>query len=232
MDIAICDDDKNILQYLKKKIEITLEDNCQITTFESGYDLIEYIDSDISNPDIIFMDIDLKEHLGIDVAKKIQQKFNNIKIIFITGYASYVEDIFEVETLYYPAKPINEEKLKKALNKAMEVIKVNKEEILNIKTEVVSINLNDVNYIESHLRTVIMHCGKIKKTIYKKLNEIENILPEKFIRCHQSYIVNMEKVNILTTNKFILKSGDKVPVSQSKYKDTKEKFLNYLGNSI
>lgn len=232
MDIAICDDDKNILQYLKKKIEITLEDNCQITTFESGYDLIEYIDSDISNPDIIFMDIDLKEHLGIDVAKKIQQKFNNIKIIFITGYASYVEDIFEVETLYYPAKPINEEKLKKALNKAMEVIKVNKEEILNIKTEVVSINLNDVNYIESHLRTVIMHCGKIKRTIYKKLNEIENILPEKFIRCHQSYIVNMEKVNILTTNKFILKSGDKVPVSQSKYKDTKEKFLNYLGNSI
>ncbi len=232
MDIAICDDDKNILQYLKKKIEITLEDNCQITTFESGYDLIEYIDSDISNPDIIFMDIDLKEHLGIDVAKKIQQKFNNIKIIFITGYASYVEEIFEVETLYYPAKPINEEKLKKALNKAMEVIKVNKEEILNIKTEVVSINLNDVNYIESHLRTVIMHCGKIKKTIYKKLNEIENILPEKFIRCHQSYIVNMEKVNILTTNKFILKSGDKVPVSQSKYKDTKEKFLNYLGNSI
>lgn len=232
MDIAICDDDKNILQYLKKKIEITLEDNCQITTFESGYDLIEYIDSDISNPDIIFMDIDLKEHLGIDVAKKIQQKFNNIKIIFITGYASYVEDIFEVETLYYPAKPINEEKLKKALNKAMEVIKVNKEEILNIKTEVVSINLNDVNYIESHLRTVIMHCGKIKRTIYKKLNEIENILPEKFIRCHQSYIVNMEKVNILTTNKFILKSGDKVPVSQSKYKDTKEKFLNYLGNNI
>lgn len=232
MDIAICDDDKNILQYLKKKIEITLEDNCQITTFESGYDLIEYIDSDISNPDIIFMDIDLKEHLGIDVAKKIQQKFNNIKIIFITGYASYVEDIFEVETLYYTAKPINEEKLKKALNKAMEVIKVNKEEILNIKTEVVSINLNDVNYIEGHLRTVIMHCGKIKKTIYKKLNEIENILPEKFIRCHQSYIVNMEKVNILTTNKFILKSGDKVPVSQSKYKDTKEKFLNYLGNSI
>lgn len=232
MDIAICDDDKNILQYLKKKIEITLEDNCQITTFESGYDLIEYIDSDISNPDIIFMDIDLKEHLGIDVAKKIQQKFNNIKIIFITGYASYVEDIFEVETLYYTAKLINEEKLKKALNKAMEVIKVNKEEILNIKTEVVSINLNDVNYIEGHLRTVIMHCGKIKKTIYKKLNEIENILPEKFIRCHQSYIVNMEKVNILTTNKFILKSGDKVPVSQSKYKDTKEKFLNYLGNSI
>ena len=42
----------------------------------------------------------------------------------------------------------------------------------------------------------------------------------------------MEKVNILTTNKFILKSGDKVPVSQSKYKDTKEKFLNYLGDSI
>lgn len=234
MDIAICDDDKNILQYLKQKIEIILEDNCEITTFENGYDLIEYINSDISNPDIIFIDIDLKDHLGIDIAKKIQQKFNNIKIIFITGNASYVEDIFEVETLDYLTKPINKEKLKKALNKAMEVIKVNKEEILNIKIkkEVVSINLNDVNYMESHLRTVIIHCDKIKKTIYKKLNEIENILPEKFIRCHQSYIVNMEKVNILTTNKFILKSGDKVPVSQSKYKDTKEKFLNYLGDSI
>ena len=133
MDIAICDDDKNILQYLKQKIEIILEDNCEITTFENGYDLIEYINSDISNPDIIFIDIDLKDHLGIDIAKKIQQKFNNIKIIFITGNASYVEDIFEVETLDYLTKPINEEKLKKALNKAMEVIKVNKEEILNIK---------------------------------------------------------------------------------------------------
>lgn len=70
MDIAICDDDKNILQYLKQKIEIVLEDNCQITTFENGYDLIEYINSDISNPDIIFIDIDLKDHLGIDIAKK------------------------------------------------------------------------------------------------------------------------------------------------------------------
>lgn len=234
LNIVICDDDKNILQYLKVKIENILEQDCQIETFENGYDVIEYINHDENKVDIIFMDIDLKEHIGIDIVKEIQKNLNHIKIIFMTGYAAYVEDIFEVETLYYLAKPINEEKLKKALNKAVESIKKDKEEILNIKIkkQVISINLSDVNYIESHLRTIIIHCGKVKKTIYKKLDEIEEILPANFIRCHQSYIVNMDKVNILTINKFILKNGEKVPVSQSKYKYTKEEFLNYLGESI
>lgn len=234
MNIVICDDDKNILTYLGEKIKDILKDDCIITTFNNGSDLINHINNDITKPDIIFMDIDLKSERGIDIVKEIQRDFQNIKIIFMTGYQSYVEDIFEVETLYYLAKPINEEKLKKALKKAVDTIKKENEEILalQIKKEVISINLKDINYVESNLRTIIIHCDEIKETIYKKLNEIEEILPDNFIRCHQSYIVNMEKVNILARNKFILKTGDKVPISQSKYRETKDRFLDYLRSSI
>lgn len=235
INITICDDDKNILEYLNKLLGKIIKIDYRIENFTSGYDLENYIKNIVyGNVQIVIIDIDLKDHLGIDIVKSIQSIYPHIKIIFMTGYVGYVEDIFEVDALYYLAKPIKEDKLKKSLDKALEAIESDKGKVVNLsmKGKVISLDLNKICYMESQLRIVIIHGDDFEQTVYKKLKEIENILPVNFIRCHQSYIVNIDKVEKLTSNYFLINNGAKVPISQSKYKSTKEKFLEYLGENL
>ena len=92
--------------------------------------------------------------------------------------------------------------------------------------------MNNIKYIESNKRIAIIHEVDIKRKIYAKLNELEEILPRQFVRCHQSYIINLEKVRELNAHEFVLNTGERIPVSQLKYKETKNSFLQYLGDII
>ena len=65
---------------------------------------------------------------------------------------------------------------------------------------------------------------------YGKLDEIQEKLPEQFIRCHQSYIVNIEKIQFLSGKEIILDDDTVIPVSRNKYKDTKDKILYYFSD--
>lgn len=235
MNILVCDDDSFFLEYLSKLIEKVLNNNCSITKFSTGYALEMYVD-DIrqNNLDILFIDIDLGKENGIEVAKRIKKKLCNIKVIFITGFINYSKNIFETEPTYFLVKPFNYEDLTKALLTAKKAIEDDRPNTLNIVSKgiVTTINIKKIKYVESIKRQVIIYDSEESFTVYNKLNTIEQYLPSNFIRCHQSYIINMDRVKYLNMYFFILQSGEKIPVSQSKYNKTKEIFISYLGSTI
>ena len=101
-----------------------------------------------------------------------------------------------------------------------------------IKGKVFSVKINNIKYIESNKRVIIIYEKDFKRKIYAKLSDLEKMLPEQFIRCHQSYIVNLGHAKELNSHEFILNTGEKVPVSQAKYRETKNTFIKYLGESI
>ena len=65
-------------------------------------------------------------------------------------------------------------------------------------------------------------------TVYMKMDELEKILPEYFLRCHKSYIVNMNQILSLSSEGIVLESGKKLPVSRAKYREAKRRFLTYF----
>lgn len=235
MNIVVCDDDNITLDYLSFLIAEIAGEKCKVTKLTRGCALEIYVEEVAKgNLDILFIDIQLGEEDGIEIAKRIKEKFPHIKVIFITGFMGYCKNIFETEPTYFIVKPIEIENLKKALKKAMEEIEEDNHKLLLLcaKGTVVSAKLNKIKYIESMKRKVIIYENDSSVEVYCKLNDIEEKLPVNFLRCHQSYIVNMNKIKQLNMYSFLMADGMEIPISQSRYNKTKESFMNYLGGAI
>ena len=123
----------------------------------------------------------------------------------MTAYSQYSEAIFKTKPTYLLLKPIKKEQIKKSLERALQEEKQNKSiKTFNIKGKIFNIEVEKIKYIESNKRVVIIYEEDLKRRIYGKLDEIEEMLSSNFVRCHQSYIVNLEHVRELNTHEFVL----------------------------
>ena len=87
MRIAICDDEKQICEFLKEKIRryyFSNDINFSIQTFENGEKLLE---SDLNLIDVLFLDVEMPGRNGMKVAKAIREKNKEMIIVFLTAYS-------------------------------------------------------------------------------------------------------------------------------------------------
>lgn len=88
--------------------------------------------------------------------------------------------------------------------------------------------LKDIYYIESQKRVINVHYYDGFSTYYYKLDEVEKKLKKNFLRTHQSFIVNLDKVKKLVNDGLLLYGGTIVPISRSRYKDVVGTVSRYL----
>ena len=100
MKIAVCDDDMATREHIVSLIKEQIQD-AEIVTFESGEEMLKsQHDFDIS-----FLDVEMEELSGMDVAEQIrqeQEEKGSAKsiIIFVTGYDKYMNDAFDVSAFH------------------------------------------------------------------------------------------------------------------------------------
>lgn len=234
LKIAIFDDERIIVDYVEKIIKNYLKENIKIYKYTKITEIEkDYKKGIFQEIDIIYIDIKINQTNGIEVAEKMQAENPNLEVIYMTAFSQYSEEIFRTKPTYLLLKPIKKENLEKSLKKAIKE-KGKKENVKSffVKGKIFNIRINEIRYIESNKRIITIHEQDINRNIYTKLNDIAKKLPKHFVRCHQSYIVNLEKVRELNSHEVILHSGEVIPVSQAKYKQTKEMFIKYLGEGI
>ena len=206
LGIAVFDDEKIIVDYVGELIKENLDVNAKIYK----YTKLEEFKGDckkgiLQKINAIYIDIKIDSLNGIEIARKIQQENPKIKIIYMTAYSQYSEAIFKTKPTYLLLKPIKKEQIKKSLERALQEEKQNKSiKTFNIKGKIFNIEVEKIKYIESNKRVVIIYEEDLKRRIYGKLDEIEEMLPSNFVRCHQSYIVNLEHARELNTHEFVL----------------------------
>ena len=232
MKIAVCDDDKIVREQIVTLIN-EQESDSEIIIFKSGEDMIKsQIDFDIS-----FLDIEMNELSGIDVAKHIrkeQEKKGGERsiIIFITGYREYMEDAFDVNAFHYLLKPIDEKKFNTVFNRAMkEVSTKTKHEGLSaiVKNNGMQkkVLLRDIYYIESSNKKVVFHTKDGKIDTYGRMEDWESELGDSFYRCHRGYLVNLEKITAYNVDTIDLLNGDSLILAQKKYADFIKVYMRY-----
>ena len=211
LGIAVFDDEKIIVDYVGELIKENLDVNAKIYK----YTKLEEFKGDckkgiLQKINAIYIDIKIDSLNGIEIAQKIQQENPKIKIIYMTAYSQYSEAIFKTKPTYLLLKPIKKEQIKKSLERALQEEKQNKSiKTFNIKGKIFNIEVEKIKYIESNKRVVIIYEEDLKRRIYGKLDEIEEMLSSNFVRCHQSYIVNLEHVRELNTHEFVLRTRRK-----------------------
>lgn len=235
LKIAICDDNREVVRQLSKVITEDFSRESSIAAFFDALSLEIYVeDTAKGDVDILFLDIVLNDRDGIDLARRISENYPQIKIIFITGYIEYARRIFEVNPVYFLVKPIERDMVLTALAKACDLIDAEDLECIQLSTKngIVNLKLSRLKFIESYNKTVLVHEAQTVWETRTTLNEIESSLPGNFLRCHQSCIVNMHRIRQFRPDAIELYSGEILPVSRSKQKAAKRKFLDYLGDTM
>jgi len=207
--------------------------------FSSAVEALQVIHQE--DIDIIFLDIQMPDLTGIELARVIEKSGTpGPRIIFTTAFNQYALDGFKVDALDYLLKPFNYEEFLRAATRAKTYVELlqkastanvieTKDEYLFLKVEyqLVRIAYDDILYTEGLKDYVKVHLKSDSKPILSltSLKALEEKLPtSKFMRVHRSFIVNLDKIGAITRNTIQI-GNTTIPVSDQ-YKETFSQFLS------
>ncbi len=223
MRIAIVDDDAYWRERIKQEIVQYVEDvERQIDVYESGE---QYIESQ-KEYDISFVDIEMDGMDGFDTILKATELQPDGLFVILTTHAEMCKKGYQVNAFRYIDKTELEE-LDEAISAAKVVLERNRKISVDVFGEGHHrIALKNIIYIETDRPYIVLHTthGNIK--CRNKMQDIESELPEKsFSRCHNAFIVNLDKVSHIDENKAYLINGDKIEISQRKIWQVKKEYF-------
>ena len=234
MRLAICDDNKlerNLLHTLLQRYFLETSVHCEFTLYDRGvtlyYDVKEGIEYDI-----IFLDLFMSDSFGMNVAQKLRELSYRGKIIFCTTSADYALESYNVYAAGYIVKPYGIADIKRTLDRFLPEFQSDSYQIKQ-RSRIIYIPLNEIMYVESDNTKCILHQTENRTyVLYKKLKEIEEELnDQRFLRCHQSYLVNMNYIRE-ANDVFLLRNGEEILIRQKSKKEIHQKFLEYKEKQI
>lgn len=227
--IVICDDNPEVLLSVKKMVDELWKTPHQTTGLFSWEALERYLTVEApGRADILLLDIMLGDQNGIDLSRRLLERWPRMRVIFMTGYIELCEEIFQGRPTAFLVKPVKPEKLLFALDKAERELEENDAEYLTVLDRTqnpVRISLRRMEYAESKSRVVRIRTDGQMVECGLRMGELELQLPEQFIRCHQSYLVNLEYVRRLEQGKLLLLDGERIPVSRTRIKEIRERLV-------
>lgn len=186
--------------------------------------------------DILMMDIELgsEDANGIDLVKRHVPAGSGTQVIYVTGFVEYCTSVYRTEHVYFLAKPVAQDDLDDALDRAFARLAARASKPLSIRFggKVVLVAPEQISYIESDRRKVHIHVGAEDIETYASLSDIAAELPASFIQCHKSFLVNMDCIRELKGDSVMLASNQAVPVSQKRRKLVREAIFAHIQGKL
>lgn len=217
MRFAICDDDTNMLDYLRRVIlEWGRPEINQIEMFPSAEAFLFGYEEN-KKYDVILLDIEMNKMNGVELAKRIRAFDKTVQIIFVTGYSEYISEGYDVAALHYLMKPVIKEKLFEVLDRAKEKLSENERYLcLKIDSEMILVPLHEIRYIEVERNYVTVHADD-NYTVRQTLSEMEQELDDRFFRASRSFIINLHKIRKATKSEVVLIDNTSIPLPRNAY---------------
>ncbi len=234
MNVFIIDDERLARQELREMLANYKQVNI-LAEFDNSEEAIEAINS--QKPDLIFLDIHMPGKDGFALLQSLNYVPN---VIFVTAYDEYALKAFEVSALDYLVKPVEQARLKAAIEKIELLLEANpsnsNNDLLDENDQVFVkdgekcwfVQLKDIRLFESEGNYVRVYFESYKPLILKSLNNLSERLNEKnFFRASRKHIVNLKWIDKIE-NWFngglmvTLKDGTKVEVSRRQSAKFKE----------
>lgn len=156
-----------------------------------------------ATPDIVFLDVEMPELSGIEVAKLLPK---GLAVVFTTSYKQYAFDAFQLDALDFLLKPFSFETFLKSVNKVVTRIQITKKAIedpisrqilvkIGSTNKVVQLEKSKIIFIEALNHYVCIHTSTNKYVSHISISEIEQkLILSNFFRVHRKYIVNTDMI--------------------------------------
>lgn len=231
MRIAIVDDIPGDLNLLNKDV-CRWADESGIplvpapALFERGEALLDRFQPGMY--DVIFLDIYMN---GMDTARQIRLADTSCRLIFITSTPDFAVDSYTVNSTYYLVKPYDYDRLKDALARcSAEFLEQQQSILVSGQNGQEKLFLHQVAYTEYANRKICVHFtdGSQSLLSMNQADMASALLPYPyFCCCIRGILVNLEAVDQMTADSFLMKGGGSVPISRLKYREVREQFLDF-----
>lgn len=231
--VLLVDDDQSCIDSLKNYlnsysfIEVVGEVN-------NAQHAVEFLRK--NKVDLLFLDIEMENINGLELASHVQSLYAHMMIIFVSGHPGFALESYEVHPVDFLTKPINILRLEKALNRVKEIISVKsvqKERKIGMKVAggMRMINVGDILYIEKQGRKISVVC-KSKESFYSSdsMKNLEAIFEDfDFYRSHQSFLVPLRHIKAVYPESYtrsytiqLMDHKTEIPLSRNNYQELME----------
>ena len=226
LKIAICDDEKIIIDELYEMINEILQNYKyynQIMIFQNGEGLLE----EAENLDIVFMDIEMPDKDGLQLGQQLKERNPKCKIIMATGMVERFKEAFHIRAHRFVTKPFDKEEVEEALISAIDECNIGSSIEVYCQRNRYNILQEDIQYVEAYngYTEFEVDGNRFRKEI--SLAELENILSDiLFVRVDRKYIVNLRYVQAYSSDTFMI--GDKhFVISRRNRKNFEHKYIEF-----
>ena len=231
LTIAICDDEAGVAKELEAMTRACLGGReADLRIFPDKETVSRAVAVGLE-PDVVLMDIVLPDGDGIELARELFPAGSMTQVIFVTGYMEYCTQVYETEHVWFIRKPVDLKILARAIDKARERVEAWRAQRLTGRADgtVRRIPLADVLYAEGSGRKVILHLADGERVeYYETLVRLESAAPRNFVRCHRSFLVNMDHVVRMEPGQFVLANGRRLAISRMRRVPVRDEFSAYL----
>lgn len=227
LTIGICEDQEIELKEIQEMVSRIMfsKVDIRISRYASGKAVLEDVQAGKFECNLLLLDIHMAKPDGMELAHELRRMQVDVDIIFITRSQEHIFEGYTCKAFAYILKPCSTERLSEELVRYLDELE-NTSECLNVKIQgnIRRIPLNQIFYLESDKRKIILHTKDGETEFYEKMDAMEDLLKEKgFIRCHQSYIVQKQYVSEFSRNGMIVQDVQ-IPVSRRYYDSLKKMF--------
>lgn len=194
---CILDDNLNVVNKLSSMLEtIFINNNFDAEISFKSTKPESFLSFVSTTPiDVLLIDIELKYKLtGIEIANKIREMNKNCYIIFTTGHLEYGLIAYKCKTFDFLPKPITLERLEDTIIRLFNDIKGNHKNFIRLDNKNTIIEQQQIDYIKRDGTKLVFHTNSREYNVYSSFNKLQDKLPDNFVRCHKSFIANLDNV--------------------------------------
>lgn len=231
-EIAILDDKLDeamqtkhlLLHYLEKRNL----DYDRIDIFQCGDALLHAPKS----YDMLFLDIEVGEENGIEIARKLREEHPDMIIIVITSFIKYSMEGYKIHAARYLLKPVAASLLYSELDEVLSDMLEKPALILEDNKEQTRLYTNDIYYFESYGRKVQFHTRKEVFTSKESVSYWAMKLSKDFVECYKGIYVHVRYVEQISKDTLQLENQQILPLARRRAENVKATWIAYQEKMI
>lgn len=241
LEIAILEDNPEAVEVLKAFCERYSKENginYSITWFDNP---VMFMTKFNSNFDIVFLDIELPDMNGIEVARKIRKNDSNVVLVIVTNYSAFAVEGYEVDASDFIIKPVTYYDFAMKFEHALKKMSSADDAKITVKYNdaVKYISTADIYYVEVIKHKVVYHTAEGDFEVRGALKKAEEgLLGHGFAKCNNYCLVNLRYVfgiegYVLTVSTGIgVKKRAEILISHPRKKEFMRVLNLYLGENV
>lgn len=231
--IALCDDDIDFFENIKTavcheyKLIHEIDEDLEFKYYQSGNDLINRYELD--GIDVVFMDIEIGNESGFDVAKELLKVDKNLLVIYMSNHEHYIYEAFVCRPMGFVRKQHMERDLVSAMTEVVEYLRKRKKKIMvKNNSKNIEVLLSNVRAIEVYDHKIIIQFKNNSITVKDKMSRFEDeLINAGFVKIGRGTIVNLQYVKTIHGKQVDLYGNLKFSISEDRVKEVTNQWLRF-----